>query len=174
MASEFDFRQHIRDVPDFPKPGILFRDITPMLKSPEAMSAAIDALAEPFLGNDIDVVAAPEARGFIFAVPLAIRLNAAFVPIRKPGKLPYETYSHTYDLEYGSDTLEMHIDAVQPGQKVLVQDDLLATGGTIEACCQMLEKNDAQVVGCAFLVQLLALGGQERLANYNLHALIDY
>ena len=145
-----------------------------MLKSPEAMSAAIDALAEPFLGNDIDVVAAPEARGFIFAVPLAIRLNAAFVPIRKPGKLPYETYSHTYDLEYGSDTLEMHIDAVQPGQKVLVQDDLLATGGTIEACCQMLEKNDAQVVGCAFLVQLLALGGQERLANYNLHALIDY
>lgn len=174
MASDFDFRQYIRDVPDFPKPGILFRDISPMLKSPEAMSVAIDTLAEPFLNAEIDVVAAPEARGFIFAVPLAIRLNAAFVPIRKPGKLPYETYSHSYDLEYGSDTLEMHIDAVQPGQKVLVQDDLLATGGTIEACCQMLEKNDAQVVGCAFLVQLLALGGQERLANYNLHALIEY
>lgn len=172
--ASIDLREYIRDVPDFPKPGILFRDITPLLKSPKAMSEVIDRLAEPFIDQQIDVVAAAEARGFIFAVPLAIRLGAAFVPIRKPGKLPYASHSLTYDLEYGTDTVQMHVDGVEPKQRVLVLDDLLATGGTVDACCQLLEECDAEIVACAFLINLKMLGGDQRLGKYPLHSLITY
>ncbi len=131
-----DLKEHIRDVTDFPKPGILFRDITPLLASPKAFGYVIDQFASHFEAKGVTAVVAAEARGFIFAAPLALRLNAAFVPVRKPGKLPRQTHSFTYDLEYGSDTLQMHTDAVGPGDRVLLVDDLLATGGTISAVCQ--------------------------------------
>ena len=131
---------YIRSIPDFPKPGILFRDITPLLAAPEAFRLAVVEMANPFRRDKIDVVAAAEARGFIFAAPVALELNAALVPIRKPGKLPYDTQALTYDLEYGTDTLEIHTDAIAPGAKVLVVDDLLATGGTVDACCRLVEK----------------------------------
>lgn len=169
-----DLTQYIRDVPDFPKPGILFRDITPLLGNPDAFRAAIAQLAEHYGGEQIDCVAAAEARGFIFAAPLALELNVSFVPVRKPGKLPYETYSYNYDLEYGSDTLEIHRDGVLPGQRVLLVDDLLATGGTVEACCQLVEKSKAVVAGCAFIIELVGLGGAQRLARYKPFSLIKY
>lgn len=169
-----DIRQFVRDIPDYPKPGILFRDITPMLSSPEALQAAVDAMAEPYLGKGIDVIAAAEARGFIFAAPLALRLNAGFVPIRKPGKLPFDMHSFAYELEYGSDELQIHVDGVRPGQKVLIVDDLLATGGTMEACCRLLEKCDADIVGCSFLIHLETLGGAARLSPYDVHSVLTY
>lgn len=169
-----DLQSFVRDIPDYPKPGILFRDITPLLASPEALSAATDALAEPFLGKKIDVVAAAEARGFIFATPLAMRLGAGFVPIRKPGKLPFQFHSFAYELEYGTDELQVHIDGVNPGQRVLIVDDLLATGGTMEACLRLLEKCEAEVVGCSFLIHLEQLGGAARLNPYPVHSVITY
>jgi adenine phosphoribosyltransferase len=169
-----DLTQHIRDIPDFPKPGIMFRDITPLLSNPEAFGASVDMFAEKYASQPIDVIIAAEARGFIFAAPLALKLNCAFVPIRKPGKLPYKTHAFHYDLEYGSDTLEMHIDGIAEGQNVLIVDDLLATGGTVEACCKLLEKTGANVVGCAFLIELLALGGAKRLAPHESFSLISY
>ncbi|TWU07671.1 adenine phosphoribosyltransferase [Stieleria varia] len=169
-----DLKSFVRDIPDYPKPGILFRDITPLLASPEALSAATDALAEPFLGQDIDVIAAAEARGFIFATPLAMKLNAGFVPIRKPGKLPFEFHTHQYDLEYGSDELQVHTDSVQPGQRVVIVDDLLATGGTMEACCRLLEKCGAEIVGCSFLIHLTDLVGEARLAPYRVESVMKY
>ena len=169
-----DLKPFIRDIPDFPKPGILFRDITPLLASPEAFHAAIQQLAEHYRGHDLHSVVAAEARGFIFAAPLALELNIAFVPIRKPGKLPHDTHTFSYELEYGSDTLEMHVDGVESGQRVLVVDDLLATGGTVEACCKLVEHTGATVVGCAFLIELAALGGAERIAPRNVHSLIRY
>jgi len=165
---------YIRSIPDFPKPGILFRDITPLLAAPAAFRAAVAELADRFRGKQIDVVAAAEARGFIFAGPLALELDAALVPIRKPGKLPYKTLSFTYELEYGTDTLEMHADAVPAGANVLVVDDLLATGGTVEACCRMVEKAGGNVAGCAFLIELVGLGGAKRIAQYEVLSLIKY
>lgn len=165
---------YIRDIPDFPKEGILFRDITPLLAEPEAFGQAVAELAAKFRGEKIDVIAAPEARGFIFATPLALKLDASFAPIRKPGKLPYKTLSYSYELEYGTDTLEMHADAISPGDRVLVVDDLLATGGTIEACCTMVEKAGGEVAGCAFLVELLGLGGAEKISKYETVSLIKY
>ena len=173
-TTQLDLKQYIRDIPDFPKPGILFRDITPLLASPDAFSTAIRHLAEHFRDVDIDVVVAAEARGFIFAAPLALELGIGFVPIRKPGKLPFETHVFNYELEYGTDTLEMHTDGAQAGQNVLVVDDLLATGGTVEACCQLLEKTGAHVVGCAFLIELAGLGGLERIAPHEAFSLIRY
>ncbi|MEM9586375.1 MAG: adenine phosphoribosyltransferase [Planctomycetota bacterium] len=169
-----DLRKFVRDIPDFPKPGILFRDITPMLGDPSALAAATDALAQPFLDQDVDIIAAAEARGFIFAAPLAMRLNAGFVPIRKPGKLPFDLHSFAYELEYGTDELQMHIDGVKPGQRVLILDDLLATGGTVEACCRLLERCEAEIVGCTFLINLTDLGGEARLAPYLVHSVLDY
>ncbi len=169
-----DLKQFIRDIPDFPQPGILFRDITPLLASPEAFGESVRRLTEHFADQQIDLVVAAEARGFIFAAPLALRLNAGFVPIRKPGKLPFDTHAFHYELEYGSDTLEMHVDGVQPGQRVLVMDDLLATGGTVDACCKLLEKSGATVVGCAFVVHLTDLGGAERIAPYDVFSLVHY
>ncbi len=169
-----DLKAYIRSVPDFPKPGILFRDITPLLGNPRAFRAAIDLLAEHYRGVQIDVVAAAEARGFIFAAPLALELDVGFVPVRKPGKLPFDTLAFHYELEYGSDTLEIHRDGIAPGQSVLLVDDLLATGGTVEACCRLVERSKARIAGCAFLIELVALGGAKRLAPYKPFSLIQY
>ncbi len=169
-----DLTEYIRDVPDFPKPGILFRDITPLLSHPAAFRETIRQLAAHYRDARIDCVAAAEARGFIFAAPLALELNVGFVPVRKPGKLPFDTYSFHYELEYGTDTLEIHRDGVQPGQRVLLVDDLLATGGTVEACCHLVEQSKATVAGCAFVIELTSLGGTERLARFNPYSLIQY
>ncbi len=169
-----DLKQFIRDVPDFPRPGILFRDITPLLRHPQAFRQAIDQMAWRYRDAQVEVVAAAEARGFIFAAPLALELQAGFVPIRKPGKLPFDTHAFHYELEYGTDSLEVHIDGIEPGQRVLVVDDLLATGGTVEACCQLVQRCGAQVIGCAFLIALKGLGGLERVRRYRPWALIEY
>jgi adenine phosphoribosyltransferase len=165
---------YIRSIPDFPKPGILFRDITPLLASPQAFGETVRRLADRFRGRGIDVVAAAEARGFLFAAPLALELGASLVPIRKPGKLPYETIAYTYELEYGTDTLEIHADAIPPGSSVLVADDLLATGGTIEACCKLVEKAGGKVVACAFVIELAGLNGAAKIAAYDHVSLIRY
>lgn len=169
-----DLTQYIRAIPDFPKPGILFRDITPLLATPAAFREAISQLASHYRGLPIDAVAAAEARGFIFAAPLALELNAAFVPVRKPGKLPFDTHTFEYDLEYGTDTLQIHVDGVSPGQRVLLVDDLLATGGTIEACCRLVEKAGAKVVGCAFAIELKFLEGRQRIAPHEAFSLVQY
>ncbi len=152
----------------------MFRDITPLLASPEVLRESIHRLAQHYREAKIDVVAAAEARGFIFAAPLAIELGVGFVPIRKPGKLPFETHAFHYELEYGRDTLEIHIDGVSAGQRVLLVDDLLATGGTIEACCNLIEQARAKVAGCAFVIELSDLGGAARLQRYELFSLIKY
>mgnify|MGYP000170169205 FL=1 len=169
-----DLTTHIRAVPDFPKPGILFRDITPLLAAPAAFAAAIDRLAEPWQADGIDAVAAVEARGFLFAGPLALRLGVGLIPVRKPGKLPAETISHRYDLEYGSDTLEMHSGILTPQARVLVVDDVLATGGTAEACVRLIEAAGATVAGCSFLVELGGLGGRERLTAQRIESVLHY
>jgi adenine phosphoribosyltransferase len=169
-----DLSKYVREIPDYPKPGILFRDITPLLSDPFAFQTAVEAMAKPFVGAGVDIVAAAEARGFIFAAPLAIQLGAGFVPIRKPGKLPFNLHSFAYELEYGTDELQMHVDSVKPGQRVLIVDDLLATGGTMAACCRLLEKCDADIVGCSFLIHLVQLGGEERLRPYPIQAVLRY
>lgn len=169
-----DLRAFIRTIPDFPKPGILFRDITPLLASPEALRETVHQLAEAVKDRDVEAIAAAEARGFLFAAPLALQLNVGLIPIRKPGKLPAETISHTYTLEYGTDTLQMHKDAIKPGTRVLVVDDLLATGGTVEACCRLIEKAGGIVVGCAFVIELTDLKGAQRLARYRPVSLIQF
>jgi len=171
---EIDLKRYIRDIPDFPKPGILFRDITPLLGSPEALRETIRRMAAPYKNQLVNSVVAAEARGFIFAAPLALELNAGFVPVRKPGKLPYDRHSFRYDLEYGSDTLEMHVDGVPPGARVLVVDDLLATGGTVGACVKLLERTGAKIVGCAFAIELVALGGAAKLAPHPIFSLMKY
>jgi len=158
-----DLREFIRDIPDFPKPGIMFRDITPLLASPIAFGEVIRQFASHYRDAGITSILAAEARGFIFAGPLALELEAGFVPVRKPGKLPFETQSLQYDLEYGTDTLEMHTDAVQSGDRVLLVDDLLATGGTMNACVQLARKSGAEVVGCAFVIELTFLEGRKQL-----------
>jgi adenine phosphoribosyltransferase len=169
-----DLRQHIRSIPDFPKPGILFRDITPLLSHPPAFRASIEQLARPFRDKGVTAVAAAEARGFIFAAPLALELNAAFVPIRKPGKLPFDTHSFHYELEYGTDTLEIHTDAYRDGDRVLLVDDLLATGGTMQACAQLATNSGVEVVGCAFVIELAGLRGRQKLAPHPVHSLVIY
>jgi adenine phosphoribosyltransferase len=174
-ATPLNLADFIRDIPDFPKPGILFRDITPLLQSPPAFQQTIRQLAEAFRGQGIGLIAAAEARGFIFAAPLAIELGAGLIPIRKPGKLPGKTLSHTYELEYGTDTLQIHADAVIPsGCRVLMVDDLLATGGTIAACCTMIQRAGGVVAGCAFVIELVALEGRKRIAQYPTVSLIRY
>lgn len=172
--SELDLRDYIRDVPDFPKPGIMFRDITPLLASPEAFGAVIDRFAERYKDAKVSAVLAAEARGFIFAAPLALKLGASFVPVRKPGKLPFDKHVFHYDLEYGSDCLEMHVDAVSEGENVLLVDDLLATGGTMEACIKMAEQSGANVVGCAFLIELTFIPGRDKLHGHDVCTLIQY
>lgn len=169
-----ELKDYIRSIPDFPKPGIMFRDITPMLKSADAMKEAIRQLAEPFRDAGITSILAAEARGFVFGTPLAMELGCAFVPVRKPGKLPFQTESLHYDLEYGSDCLEIHQDAVSPGDRVLLVDDLLATGGTIEACRMLAEKQGASVVGAAFVIELAFLNGRSRLPGCETLSLLSY
>lgn len=164
----------IRDIPDFPKPGILFKDITPLVKDPASLRLAVHHLLHPFLGRDITAVAGMEARGFIFGSLVAWELGVGFVPLRKPGKLPYNVQSVSYDLEYGSASLEAHIDAVGPGDKVLLIDDLLATGGTAQASCGLIESLGAEVVALGFVVELEDLGGRERLAGYPVHSLLKF
>lgn len=167
-------KQLIREVPDFPKPGILFYDITTLLKDKTGFAMLIDALSEHYLEKDVDVVLGIEARGFIFGPAVAYRLNAGFVPIRKPRKLPAETARVTYDLEYGSDTLEIHKDAIQPGQRVIVVDDLLATGGTAAACVKLSRSLGGEVVGLGFAVELSFLNGRSRLPNCDVFSLLQY
>jgi adenine phosphoribosyltransferase len=171
---QLQLSDYIRAIPDFPKPGIVFRDITPLLAAPKAFRQAIGGIANHFRGQTIDVVAAAEARGFIFSAPVALELNVGFVPVRKPGKLPFDTHAFHYELEYGTDTLEIHTDGIHPGQNVLVVDDLLATGGTVDACCKLVEMCGATVVGCAFLIELVGLGGAARLEKYKPFSLIQY
>jgi adenine phosphoribosyltransferase len=169
-----DLRDFIRDIPDFPKPGILFKDITPLLADPVALGVAVDLLGLQYAGAKIDAIAAAEARGFLFAAPLALKLHKPLVPLRKPGKLPYRTYSLKYDLEYGSAELHMHIDGVAPGQRVLLVDDLLATGGTMQAGAKLIEQAGATVAGAAFLVELGFLGGREKLQAYDVYSVLRY
>lgn len=169
-----DLKTCIRSIPDFPKPGIMFRDITPLLSHPDAFRESIHRLADGFRDVGVSVVAAAEARGFIFAAPLALELNCAFVPVRKPGKLPFDTRAFHYELEYGNDTLEMHSDAIKQGDRVLLVDDLLATGGTMQACCRLAEQSGAEILGCAFVVELTFLPGREKLAPHRVVSLIEY
>ena len=169
-----DLREHLRDVPDFPKPGILFKDITPLLAHPAAFRETIDRLAAPFAGRGLDAVAAAEARGFIFAAPLALALNIGFIPIRKPGKLPAATVSMEYALEYGTDRLEIHSDALEPGRRILLLDDVLATGGTMRACCDLVAGAGAIPVACAFVLELAFLKGREKLAPYEVISLMQF
>lgn len=173
-SSAVDLESFIRPVPDFPKPGILFRDITPALADPRALAAAIDRMVAPWRGERLDAIAAVEARGFLFAGPLALALGVGVIPVRKPGKLPADTISHEYDLEYGRDRLEMHKGVLAPGSRVLVVDDVLATGGTAAACMRLIEAGGGQVVGAAFLVEIAPLGGRERLGPHRVESVIVY
>ena len=169
-----NLKKLIRDIPDFPKPGILFKDITPLLADAAALRRAADLMAEPFRNSHVDLVVGAEARGFIFAPLVALELNAGLVPIRKPGKLPYKTLSETYDLEYGTDTLEVHEDAVKPGDRVLMVDDLLATGGTMAACCRMVGAMGGEIVGCSFLIELAFLNGRRLLEGLDIRTVITF
>ncbi len=168
-------RTLIREIPDFPKPGIGFKDFTPLLRDPRALALAVELMANPYRGQHVDLVIGTESRGFIFGTALAQALSAGFVPIRKPGKLPHKTLSTAYDLEYGSDTVEIHVDAIAPRQRVLLADDLLATGGTMEACCKLVRSLDAHIVGITVLIELTFLKGQARLAQFGeTHAVVKY
>lgn len=170
-----DLSKLIRDIPDWPKPGVVFKDITPLLMNPAGLAMAVEQMANPFRGKGIEIVVGAESRGFIFATAIAQSLSAGFVPIRKPGKLPSETHTIAYDLEYGSDSLEIHADAVERGQKVLMVDDLLATGGTMKACCDLIDKLGGNIVGVTVLIELTFLEGSKQLRPYdNVHAVIKY
>ena len=173
-AEPIDPRDYIRDIPDFPKPGILFKDITPLLAEPRAFASVIDRLAQAFSDQKLDAIAAAEARGFIFGAPLALALGVGFIPIRKPGKLPYATIATEYQLEYGSDRLEVHSDALQPGNRVLLLDDVLATGGTMRACCDLVAQTGAEVAACAFILELDFLKGRDRLTPFEVFSLFRY
>ena len=169
-----DFKKYIASIPDFPQPGVLFRDITPLMSDGEAFHAATSEIQKFAEQVGAEGIAGPESRGFIFGCPVAANLHIGFVPVRKPGKLPRETISYRYDLEYGSNELHMHKDAITPGQKVLIVDDLLATGGTVQATIKMIEELGGVVVGCAFLIELEGLKGREALAGYEVFTLMSY
>ena len=169
-----DLNRYIRDIPDFPKPGVLFKDITPLLADPDAFEYAISKLAAHYSTAKIDAIAAVEARGFLFAAPLALQLRVPLIPLRKPGKLPYRTYSLKYELEYGEAELHVHIDGIAPGAGVLMVDDLLATGGTMAAGCQLVNQAGGRVLGCAFLVELAFLSGRAKLAGHDVYSLMAY
>jgi adenine phosphoribosyltransferase len=164
----------IRDIPDFPKPGILFRDITPMLADPSGLALAVELMANPFRGKGIDLVVGAESRGFIFGTAVACCLSAGFALVRKTGKLPHECISMAYNLEYGQDALQMHADSVRPGQRVLICDDVLATGGTMKACCDMVSQLGGQIAGIAVLIELMALGGRRKIAPLEIHSVLKY
>jgi adenine phosphoribosyltransferase len=169
-----DLGRLIRPIPDFPKPGILFRDITPLLADPAALAVAVERLVEPWRNERLDAIAAVEARGFLFAAPMALALGIGVIPVRKPGKLPAATIAHEYDLEYGRDRLEMHSDVLSATSRVLVIDDVLATGGTAAACMRLVERAGGTVVGAAFLLEIEALGGRERLAPHRVESVLVY
>ena len=166
--------KYIRNIPDFPKKGILFRDVTTLIKNKKAFSQTIDKMAAFYKGKKIDAIVAVEARGFIFGGALAYKLGVGFVPMRKKGKLPYKTYQVTYDLEYGTDTLEVHIDAIKKGMNVLIVDDLLATGGTVAAVVKMMNKLKAKIAGIVFVIELVDLKGKDKLRGYPLNSLIKF
>ncbi len=167
-------KAHIRNIPDFPKPGIQFKDITPLIKNPMMLRLAVNQLIHPFLGEEITAIVGMEARGFIFGSLAAWEMGISFVPLRKPGKLPYDIQSISYELEYGSASLEVHTDALDSNDKVLLVDDLIATGGTAAASCQLIEKLGAEVFACAFVVELDDLNGRELLSQYQVHSLVHY
>ena len=169
-----DLKAAIREIPDWPKKGILFYDVTTLLKQGNCFEQTINALIEPYKNQQVDLVLGVEARGFIFAPPVAYALKAGFVPVRKPGKLPAAKLQVSYELEYGTDTLEIHQDAIQPGQRVLIVDDLIATGGTAKAVAEMVETMGASVVGFAFVVELGFLHGRDKLSKYDLHTVLTY
>ncbi|NIA07263.1 MAG: adenine phosphoribosyltransferase [Actinobacteria bacterium] len=171
---QIDLPQLIRSVPDFPKPGIIFRDITPLLADPVGLDQSVAQLSEPYRDRQVDLVAAIEARGFIFGAAVARQLGAGFVPIRKPGKLPAATTKVSYQLEYGSDSIEIHTDAISPGRRVLLIDDLLATGGTMAAACKLVTSLGAEIVALAFVIELSFLNGREKLAGHDILSLITY
>ena len=164
----------IRDLPDFPQPGIIFKDITPLLGDPAGLAMAVEVMANPFRKDRVDLVIGAESRGFIFGTAIAQSLSCGFVPIRKPGKLPGETHRAEYELEYGKDVLEMHVDAVRPGQRVLMVDDLLATGGTMSACIEMVRRTGATIAAATFLIELEFLDGRKRLGEVPVHSAIRY
>jgi len=177
MRIEIDtqvLRRVVRDIPDFPKPGVMFKDITPLLSDPTAFSTAVDAIVVSFGRGNIDKVVGMEARGFIIAAPVAYHFGAGFVPLRKKGKLPYDTLSETYELEYGEETLEVHADALAPGDRVLIVDDVLATGGTAQAACNLVERSGATVAGLAFIIELEFLKGSQKLADREYVSLLQY
>jgi adenine phosphoribosyltransferase len=169
-----DFKKYVRDIPDFPKEGISFKDITPLLQDADALAGAGEALFELVKNKKVDKVVGMESRGFIFAPLLATRLNAGFVPVRKRGKLPHQIISETYELEYGTDVLEIHMDSILKGEKVLIHDDVLATGGTAKAVCKLIEKLGGEVVQCNFLLELKFLKGRDKLSGYSVETLIKY
>ncbi|MCH9023674.1 MAG: adenine phosphoribosyltransferase [Planctomycetes bacterium] len=166
--------QHIRNIKDFPKPGIVFRDITPLLLNAKCLTWAVTEMANPYRNKNIDLVVGAESRGFIFGTAVAIELNCGFVPIRKNGKLPAKTFAQKYNLEYGTNLLEIHADAIKPGQRVLIVDDLLATGGTLNACSQLVKKLDGHIEGISLLIELAYLKGRKRLSQYPINTLITY
>ena len=169
-----DLRSLIRDVPDFPKDGVIFKDITLLLQNPDALKETTNELIKLLNGQKIDKVVGMESRGFIFGPMLANKLNSGFVPIRKPGKLPSTTLSETYNLEYGTDTLEIHIDAIEKGDKVLIHDDVLATGGTANAACKLIERLGGEIVQCNFLIELTFLNGSSKINEYSVESLLKY
>ena len=173
ISRMFNLQDYIRDIKDFPKPGIVYKDITPLLQDPEAARKTTDALMEKIAGLKVDKVVGIESRGFFFATLLAERLHAGFIPIRKPGKLPYDTLQESYSLEYGEDVLEIHSDAIKPGEKVLVHDDVLATGGTAAAACKLVEKMGGEIVQCNFLMELGFLNGKDKLGSYQVVSLLS-
>ncbi len=169
-----DLSEYIRDIPDFPRPGILFKDITPLLAEPKALHEAVDRLSELCAPLKVDTIVSIEARGFLFAAPLAYCIGKPLIPVRKKGKLPFDTYSVTYDLEYGTDTVEVHTDAISNGQRVLIVDDLLATGGTMAAAAKLVESTGGTIAGLVVLLELTDLGGRERLKDYTTLSLVKY
>lgn len=169
-----DLHALIRDVPDYPKPGIVFKDITPLLADPAGLSLAVELLTQPFRSSSVCKVVGAESRGFIFGTAVARNLTAGFVPIRKPGKLPCETICEDYELEYGTDRMEIHADAISKGDRILLVDDLLATGGTIAACCRLVESLGGTIIGVAFLIELAFLKGRDRIAKYPVHSVLKY
>ena len=173
MSSK-DIENAIRDIPDFPKKGIIFKDITPVLSDIHLLRKSIDLMVEPFMNQKIDVVVGIESRGFIFGTPIADKLNASFVPVRKPGKLPYKTEQISYELEYGTDSLEIHKDSIKEKQKILIVDDLLATGGTAEATCNLISKLKGNICGFVVLIELEFLEGRKKLNQYNVHSIVKY